>query len=126
MRDHLHCIWTLPEGDADFSTRWRLIKRQVTVAIGGKYFREDLNSDRRTQKQQGTIWQQRFWEHLIRDDNDYSAHMDYLHFNPVKHRLVKTVNDWPWSSFHRLANEDIYAFNWSGEGVEALLLNHDD
>lgn len=116
----------MPEGDADFSTRWRLIKRQVTVAIGGKYFREDLNSDRRTQKQQGTIWQQRFWEHLIRDDNDYSAHMDYLHFNPVKHRLVKTVNDWPWSSFHRLANEDIYAFNWSGEGVEALLLNHDD
>lgn len=126
LPDHLHCIWTLPEGDADFSTHWQLIKREVTVAIGAKYFREDLHTDRRAQKQQGTIWQQRFWEHFIRDDNDYAAHMDYLHFNPVKHGLVKTVNEWPWSSFHRLVNEDVYQTNWSGDGIKSLVLGHDE
>jgi putative transposase len=126
LPDHLHCIWTLPEGDADFSTRWRLIKREVTVAVGANYFREEFQTERRAQKQQGTIWQHRFWEHLIRDDNDYAAHMDYLHFNPVKHGLVKTANEWPWSSFHRLVNEGVYLSNWSGEGAEAIDLKHDE
>lgn len=126
LPDHLHCIWTLPEGDADFSTRWRLIKREVTVAIGTKYFRDDLHTDRRAQKQQGTIWQQRFWEHLIRDDHDYAAHMDYLHFNPVKHGLVKTVNEWPWSSFHRLVKEDVYSSNWGGDVIKSLALEREE
>ena len=126
LPDHLHCIWTLPEGDADFSTRWRLIKREVTVAIGAKYFREEFQTERRAQKQQGTIWQQRFWEHLIRDDDDFAVHMDYLHFNPVKHGLVKTVNEWPWSSFHRLVNDGVYLSNWGGEGSDAIVLKHDE
>nr|WP_315472170.1 transposase [uncultured Undibacterium sp.] len=123
---HLHCIWTLPEGDADFSTRWRLIKREVTVAVGANYFREEFQTERRAQKQQGTIWQQRFWEHLIRDDDDFAAHMDYLHFNPVKHGLVKTVNAWSWSSFHRLVNDGVYPSNWGGEGSNAIVLKHDE
>jgi putative transposase len=126
LPDHLHCIWTLPEGDADFSTRWRLIKREVTVAVGANYFREEFQTERRAQKQHGTIWQQRFWEHLIRDDGDFATHMDYLHFNPVKHGLVKTVNEWPWSSFHRLVNDGVYPSNWGGEGSDAIVLKHDE
>ena len=123
LPDHLHCIWTLPEGDADFSTRWRLIKREVTVAIGAKYFREDFLTERRKKKQQGTIWQHRFWEHLIRDESDFSTHMDYLHFNPVKHCLTKTLNEWPWSSFHRLVQQGIYPLNW-GEADSVHLNLH--
>ena len=115
LPDHLHCIWTLPEGDADFSTRWRLIKREVKIAIRAKYFREEYQTKRCTKKQQGTIWQQGFWEHLIRDDNDLSAHRDYLHFNPVKHGLVKAVCEWPWSSFHRLVREDSYPPTWGND-----------
>ena len=126
LPDHLHCIWTLPEGDADFSTRWRLIKREVTVAIGAQYFRVDFQTVRRSQKQQGTIWQHRFWEHLIRDDGDFAAHMDYLHFNPVKHGLVKTANEWPWSSFHRLVKDDVYPLNWGGEGLPTIIPPHDE
>ncbi|MBI1834414.1 MAG: transposase [Burkholderiales bacterium] len=126
LPDHLHCIWTLPEGDADFSTRWRLIKREVTVAIGAQYFRHDFQTERRSQKQQGTIWQHRFWEHLIRDDGDFAAHMDYLHFNPVKHGLVKTANEWPWSSFHRLVKDDVYPLSWGGEGLPTIILPHDE
>ena len=115
LPDHLHCIWTLPEGDADFSTRWRLIKREVTLAIGANYFRADFQTERRKQKQQGTIWQHRFWEHLIRDESDFAAHMDYVHVNPVKHGLAKTVNEWPWSSFHRLVKQGNYSSNWTGD-----------
>lgn len=123
LPDHLHCIWTLPEGDADFSTRWRLIKREVTLAIGANYFRTDFQIERRKQKQQGTIWQHRFWEHLIRDESDFAAHMDYVHVNPVKHGLAKTVNEWPWSSFHRLVKQGRYSSNWGGD--DAIQLNLD-
>jgi putative transposase len=125
LPDHLHCIWTLPEGDADFSTRWRLIKREVTLAIGATYFREDFYTERRKQKQQGTIWQHRFWEHLIRDESDFAAHMDYLHFNPVKHGLVKAVSEWPWSSFHRLVKQKTVSLNWGGNDAFPLHLNED-
>jgi putative transposase len=117
LPDHLHCIWTLPEGDADFSSRWRLIKREVTVSIGKKYFQENLQTERKKLKQQGTIWQNRFWEHLIKDENDFSRHMDYLHFNPVKHGLVEKVNQWPWSTFHRLVEQGVYPIDW-GDSVD--------
>ena len=126
LPDHLHCIWTLPEGDADFSTRWRLIKREVTVAIGANYFREEFQTERRAQKKNGTIWQHRFWEHLSRDDDDYAAHMDYLHFNPVKHGLMENVNDWPWSSFHRLVNDGVYPMHWGNDGTTRIVLAHDE
>lgn len=121
LPDHLHCIWTLPDGDADFSTRWRMIKREVTVACGKAYLRDDLLTERRIQKQNGTIWQHRFWEYLIRDEEDFRAHMDYLHFNPVKHGLVQNVIDWPWSSFHRWVARDVYPGAWGGH-VSALRL----
>ena len=125
LPDHLHCIWTLPEGDADFSTRWRLIKREVTVAIGTRYFRQDFQTARRTKKHQGTIWQHRFWEHLIRDEHDFEMHMNYLHFNPVKHGLTETVKEWHWSSFHRLVQEGIYPFDWSNNEAAKIEVQHD-
>lgn len=88
LPDHLHAIWTLPEGDADFSNRWRLIKRHATRVCGSDYLRPELLTQRRSGKQYGTLWQHRFWEHLIRDERDFRQHMDYLHANPLKHGLV--------------------------------------
>lgn len=115
LPDHLHAIWRLPPGDADFSNRWRLIKRHVTHACGSRYNRSDLLSHRRQTKGQGTLWQQRFWEHLIHDERDYARHFDYLHGNPLKHGLVTRVGDWPWSSFHRWVKEGIYPVDWGGD-----------
>jgi putative transposase len=125
LPDHLHCIWTLPEGDFDFSTRWKMIKREVSVACAHNYQRSDLNSIRRREKHQSTLWQQGFWEHLIRDEHDFQAHMDYLHFNPVKHGLSEAVIDWPWSSFHRQVEQEIYPANWAGTS-NAFSLSHDE
>ncbi|HEY6528118.1 MAG TPA: transposase [Cellvibrionaceae bacterium] len=113
LPDHLHTIWTLPEGDADYSTRWRLIKTRVTKACAHLYARPKFLTTRRATKRCGTIWQHRFWEHLLRDDADFNHHMDYLHMNPVKHGLVKQVRDWPYSSFHRLVNMGIYPRDWA-------------
>jgi putative transposase len=115
LPDHLHAIWTLPPADKDFSNRWRTIKGGVTKACGDRYFRPELMSARRIAKDNGTLWQQRFWEHTIRDEKDFQSHLDYLHWNPVKHGLVRAVSEWPWSSFHRLVKRGIYARDWGGE-----------
>ncbi len=112
LPDHLHCIWTLPPGDADYSGRWRHIKSLVTQACGARYFRPEELSLRRAHKGQGTLWQQRFWEHGIRDESDLQRHLDYLHWNPVKHGLVSRVADWPWSSFHRQVRLGFYPPDW--------------
>ena len=101
LPDHLHAIWTLPPGDADFATRWRLIKAHVTRRCGEKYFRPEWLTARRAAKGCGTLWQHRYWEHVLRDERDFRHHMDYVHFNPVKHGHVMRVADWPYSSFHR-------------------------
>jgi putative transposase len=114
LPDHLHTIWTLPEGDADFSNRWRLIKRHVTRTCGPAYLRPDFLTPRRSAKQCGTLWQHRFWEHLIRDERDFRQHMDYLHANPLKHGYVACAADWPWSSFHRCVRQGIYPADWAG------------
>jgi len=112
LPDHLHTIWTLPENDTDFSKRWGLIKKWVTQTHGEKYCRTTLLNQRRTNKHYGTIWQHRFWEHLIRDENDFRRHLDYLHYNPLKHQLVEKIVDWPWSSFHRYVKAGMYPCNW--------------
>ncbi len=114
LPDHLHAIWQLPPDDADFSTRWSQIKRRVTHACGTAYADAELLTARRVAKRHGTIWQHRFWEHLIRNDRDFRHHMDYLHYNPVKHGLVESAADWPYSSFHRLVREGVYAADWGG------------
>ncbi len=97
LPDHLHAVWTLPEGDSDFSTRWAVIKRLFSWHLDG---RENLSVSRKARRERG-IWQRRFWEHMIRDDADFGAHMDYVHFNPVKHGLVPHPRLWPYSSYHR-------------------------
>ena len=117
LPDHLHCIWTLPERDANFSIRWSMIKRMVSQACAGDFDVEDLSASR-TQRNESAIWQRRFWEHQIRDDNDFSRHVDYIHWNPVKHGLVKRVLDWPHSTFHRYVEQSIYAPDW---GINAEL-----
>lgn len=110
LPDHTHCIWTLPEGDTDFSSRWRIIKAGFSKALPPG----ELRSASRTDKGERGIWQRRFWEHTIRNDQDYAAHVDYVHFNPIKHGLVAEVQNWPYSSFHRYVMQGIYPATWAG------------
>ena len=110
LPDHLHCIWTLPEGDMDFSKRWRLIKSYFTKKCDHGY--KNTPSASRKKKNEQAVWQRRFWEHLIRDDEDYLRHVEYIHYNPVKHGLVKAPKDWPYSSFHKYMRERKYDLNW--------------
>jgi putative transposase len=112
LPDHLHCIWTLPEGDSDFSMRWSRIKRIVTQRCGARLLKRDWMTRSKKHHRESTLWQRRFWEHVIRDDEDYRAHVDYIHYNPVKHGLVRRMSDWPYSSFHRYVNEGVYAPDW--------------
>ena len=116
MPEHLHCIWTLPEGDTDYSSRWREIKKAFVKSLPAT---EILSPVRRAKGERG-IWQRRFWEHTIRDDRDYAAHMDYVHYNPVKHGFVARVSDWPYSSFHRLVESGIYTADWGEETTEKM------
>ncbi len=111
LPDHLHAVWTLPEGDADFATRWRQIKSAFSRALPTI----ELISGSRAAKGERGIWQRRFWEHTIRDENDFARHIDYIHINPVKHRLVTRVRDWPYSSFHRMVKLRIYPEDWAGD-----------
>ena len=100
----MHCLWTLPEFDQDFSARWQAIKASFSRRI----LQGEFRSGSRRKKNERGIWQRRFWEQRIRDDRDYAAHMDYIHFNPVKHGLVADVFDWLHSSFHRCAAMGFY------------------
>lgn len=119
LPDHLHCIWTLPENDTDYSLRWAKVKRFVSKQCGALLYRDDLVNESKHRRNESTIWQRRFWEHLIRDDQDMKIHMDYIHYNPVKHKLVEGVKEWPYSTFHRYCENGIYPANWgSGYIVE--------
>ena len=111
LPDHLHCLWTLPEGDADFSSRWHDIKARFAARIPGG----ERLSARRSQKGERGIWQRRFWEHVIRDERDFEHHADYIHYNPVKHGHVIKVADWPYSSFHDYVRRDIYDLEWAAD-----------
>ena len=116
LPDHLHCVIELPPDEADFATRWRLIKSGFSKALPKT---ERRNSVRVRRGERG-IWQRRYWEHLIRDEADFRAHMDYVHINPVKHGLVESVTDWPHSTFHKLVEKGIYPSDWAG-GEEVKL-----
>ncbi|RJG06557.1 transposase [Noviherbaspirillum cavernae] len=121
LPDHLHCIWTLPDGDTDYGMRWRLIKTFVTQACRHRVENPEYLSQRRASKGQSTLWQNRFWEHRLRDEADYARHVDYIHWNPVKHGFADRAMDWPYSSFHRFARNGIYPMDWGGDGVEGDL-----
>jgi putative transposase len=114
LPDHIHAIWTQPPGDDDFSTRWRLIK---SFFARGLPKTERLSPVRKADGERG-IWQRRFWEHAIRDDEDYAAHMNYVHFNPVKHGLVASPADWLYSTFRSCVRRGLYPLDWVGSGVE--------
>ena len=118
LPDHLHCVWTLPPDDDDFSGRWSLIKSAVSRAVGDQYRRSEWLNASKLKHRAATIWQRRFWEHCIRDENDLQRHIDYLHFNPVKHGLVTSVADWPHSTFHRFVEKGKYQMNWAGSADE--------
>jgi len=97
LPDHMHCIWQLPDGDADYSSRWREIKKGVTRSLAYSL---------------PPIWQPRFWEHRIRNIDDWKNHMDYIHYNPVKHGLVSSPKDWPYSSFASAVSKGWYEPEW--------------
>jgi putative transposase len=113
LPDHLHCIWTLPPDDTDFSTRWGLIKGHFSRSVE----KGERISDSRIKRGERGLWQRRFWDHLVRDEADYIAHIDYTHWNPVKHGLVGKVADWEYSSFHRFVMRGLYPPNWGNQGI---------
>lgn len=135
LPDHLHAIWTLPEGDANYGSRWAVIKRMVTRRCCGAFHEREVAAVREThptdsrhilsasmqKRREGGLWQRRFWEHTIRDEEDFRRHMDYLHYNPVKHGYVSKVTDWPYSMFHRLVQKGVYPVDWGGDACQDLL-----
>jgi putative transposase len=111
LPDHLHAIWSLPEGDVDYSKRWNLIKGGFSRYLPASVIR----SPSKIAKREKGIWQRRYWEHAIRDEADLVRHIDYIHFNPVKHGLVSRVCDWPHSSFHRFVERGDLPLDWGGD-----------
>ena len=111
LPDHLHCVLTLPQADDDFTNRWRLIKQGFSTALP---ITERRSAVRMARGERG-IWQRRFWEHAIRNETDYAAHIDYCHINPFKHGYVQRVADWPYSTFHRYVERGIYPLDWAGD-----------
>jgi putative transposase len=112
LPDHLHAVWELPRGDADYSLRWKRLKEEFTrryLALGGK--EPDRNLSRIMQGERA-IWQRRFWEHVVDDEEALDRCVNYVHFNPVKHGLVTEVRDWKWSSFHRFVAVGHYDRGW--------------
>jgi putative transposase len=114
LPEHLHALWTLPAGDADYSGRWRALKAEFARAVAATGL-----PLRRTAKGEILLWQRRFWEHTIRNDGDFARHVDYIHFNPVKHGHVARVADWPFSSFHRFVDQGLLPADWGSGYVPA-------
>ena len=110
LPEHLHALWTLPPGDDDYPGRMRLLKSRFTrcVAAAGA-------PTRRNAKGEYDLWQRRYWEHTIRDDRDFERHVDYIHWNPVKHGHVACVADWRHSTFHRFVGQGMYPLDWAGD-----------
>jgi len=120
LPDHIHCVWWLPDNDSDNSSRWAQIKRRFSMSLDESEKREFSRKVRRER----AIWQPRFWEHLIVDDEDWRRHMDYIHYNPVKHGLVRKVSKWPYSSFSRCIQRGWYLQEW-GDSVAEDVINMD-
>lgn len=112
LPEHLHTIWTLPRGDQEYSARWAWIKKEFTkawLAVGGA---QVMVSPARNARRDRGVWQPRFWEHVIRDEGDFDRHLDYIHYNPVKHGHVNVPADWQWSSIHRWVKAGVYEAEW--------------
>lgn len=111
LPDHLHAVLTLPEGDYDYSNRWREIKKRFSKS---QAVTESISPSRALKNERG-IWQRRFWEHTITNQQDYWHHVNYVHYNPMKHGLVKRIRDWPYSCFHLAMRCGVYPSTWCGE-----------
>lgn len=114
LPEHMHCVWTLPADDSDFSKRWQAIK----IAFARSLPRSEPRSAAMMRRRERGIWQRRYWEHMIRDERDYAAHMDYIHFNPVKHGLVHGPGEWPFSTFRHCVAAGLYPANWLPDRLE--------
>ena len=110
LPDHLHCIWRLPEGDADNADRWARIKSGFSRRLPA----DERRSASRLSRRERGIWQRRYWEHLVRDDDDLRRHVDYIHINPVKHGHAARVAEWPYSSFRSWVEKGAYPMDWAG------------
>lgn len=115
LPDHLHVMLTLPEGDKNYPTRWRLIKAGFSRQIP----KLENITDSRSRKGERGIWQRRYWEHLIRSDSDYENHVDYIHFNPVKHGYVERAIEWPFSTIHNFIKRGLLSDNWGYDGDDS-------
>jgi putative transposase len=114
LPEHMHLMMTLPPGDTDFSNRIKSIKMRFNYALPA----DERRSDVRAEKGERGIWQRRFWEHAIRHERDFERHLDYIHFNPVKHGHAAMARDWPYSTFHQWAERGVYLLNWGGGAAE--------
>lgn len=120
LPDHWHLVMQLPPNDADYSTRIKLIKRRYSEAwLAADLPEIDVTPAQEAKGERG-VWQSRFWEHLIRDDEDLERCVDYIHWNPRKHGFVSRVSDWPWSSFHRFVQAGAYPVDWGGTAPAAI------
>ena len=117
LPDHLHTIWTLPEKDSDFSTRWKRIKSAFSKHFEGS---AEISQSMWRKGEKG-IWQRRFWEHVIRDQVDFNRHCDYIHYNPVKHGLVSVPSDWRHSSFSRFLEGGLYIQEWGKSAPKDII-----
>jgi putative transposase len=120
LPEHIHTMWTLPPGDSDFPMRWGWIKKEFTkswLAAGGV---EQPQSRSRQRNGRRGIWQRRYWEHAIRDEEDFERHFDYIHYNPVKHGLALSPGDWPLTSFHRWVKAGVYEPHWGSAAVPMM------
>lgn len=109
LPDHIHTVWTLPPGDDDYPSRWKLLKGSFSNRVG----RRGPRSASKIAKGENGLWQRRYWEHLIRNADDFTRHVEYCWANPLAHGLVETVADWPYSSFHRAVEAGLVSRNWS-------------
>jgi len=112
LPDHLHFLWTLPPDDCNYSKRVGRLKVLFTHALRGKKALPKNVSLSRQKHRESDVWQRRFWEHTIRDEVDLIKHLDYLHYNPVKHGLVTCPHQWQYSSFHRYVEQGMYGRDW--------------
>jgi putative transposase len=120
LPDHLHCIWTLPKCDSNYSLRWARIKQGVSKRRANSTNPNLLSASRR-KRGESSLWQRRFWEHQLRDEEDFAKHMNYIHYNPVKHGYAKSPKDYPYSTFHQCVKEGLYEITWG----EEVRLKHD-
>lgn len=119
LQDHIHTLWTLPQGDSDYATRVRLIKTYCTKSGELRHAKPE-RSESRASKGEQSVWQRRYWEHTIRDEVDFQAHLDYIHFNPVKHGFVTAARDWPYSTFKDWVARGVYEEWWGSADIPPL------